>query len=152
MERTPADLTADESTTAVLRAVVAVLSLGEPFLFSLWQSSDLSLSKVRVLRAVARGLGSAGAVAQAVGVPPSSLSRIMDRLEQRGLVVRRADPKDRRRVLVEVTDEGRATLQRLPSVMGSELRTRVDGMTEDERQAFLQGAAALVRGQAPETP
>lgn len=37
-----------------------------------------------------------------------SVTTLVDRLEQRGLVVRRPHPSDRRKVLVEITAEGRA--------------------------------------------
>ena len=38
----------------------------------------------------------------------SNLSNLVDRLEQRGLVVRHRDPHDRRATLVSLTDEGRS--------------------------------------------
>ncbi len=135
----------DASTNLVLAAVVAVLTLGEPFLFDLWRSSGFSLAQARVLRAVARGHASAGALAQAVSLPASSLSRILERLEERGLVVRRVDARDRRRILIETTDAGRTVLQSLPSFLQTELVRRVDAMSEEERQAFLRGVEALTR-------
>jgi len=36
-----------------------------------------------------------------------SVTTLLDRLEQRGLVVRRPHPTDRRKVLVDITDDGR---------------------------------------------
>lgn len=135
----------DESTAAVLRGVLSLLTLGEGYLFQLWQASNISLTQVRVLRAVAGGLSSAGAVARKVGLAPSSLSRTLDRLEQRALVRRHVDAQDRRRVLIEVTDEGQALLERVPSILGTEFRARVAGMNEAERAAFLSGVGALLR-------
>lgn len=41
-------------------------------------------------------------------IHPASLSRIIPRLEQRGLLTRRGDEADQRRVLVSITPEGRA--------------------------------------------
>jgi DNA-binding MarR family transcriptional regulator len=48
------------------------------------------------------------ALADASGVPPTTMTSRLDRLEGRGFVVRVHDPADRRRLLVELTDAGHA--------------------------------------------
>jgi DNA-binding MarR family transcriptional regulator len=45
-------------------------------------------------------------------VHPTSITSIIDRLESAGLVVRRRHPEDGRAVLAEITEEGRAVVQR----------------------------------------
>ncbi len=50
---------------------------------------------------------SAGAVSDLLHVHPSTLTGVLKRLERRGLVVRRADPADARRALLELTAKGR---------------------------------------------
>jgi DNA-binding MarR family transcriptional regulator len=49
-------------------------------------------------------------LALAEGVRPQSMAQTVSDLEADGLVTRRPDPDDRRRALVELTEEGRATL------------------------------------------
>ena len=46
-------------------------------------------------------------IAAQIGVPPSSLTGMVDTLVERGLVERRADPNDRRIVRIALTDAGR---------------------------------------------
>jgi DNA-binding MarR family transcriptional regulator len=128
----------------VLRAVVDVLVLGEPFVFSLWQASGLTLTQIRVLRAIQLTRPCAGDLAHDVGVPPSSLSRILERLEQRGLAMREIDRSDRRRVLITVTDAGASFLGTLPALDKSPLGQAVAELKGPEREAFIRGAAALV--------
>ena len=58
------------------------------------------------------GIGMSSVAATAV-VPAASLTRHMDKLVERGVVVRRVDPADRRRVVVALSPGGRALAARL---------------------------------------
>ena len=49
----------------------------------------------------------------AVGSRPATLTGVLDRLERRGLIARRARPGDRRSVLVELTPEGSRAAARI---------------------------------------
>jgi DNA-binding MarR family transcriptional regulator len=61
-----------------------------------------------VVRIVGRFPGiSAGALAEILHVHPSTLTGVLRRLEQRGMIVRRSDPKDARRALFGLTPRGR---------------------------------------------
>jgi DNA-binding MarR family transcriptional regulator len=52
------------------------------------------------------GLG-AGELAELLHDHPSTLTGVIQRLVEHGLVERRTDPEDRRRVLLDLTDQGR---------------------------------------------
>lgn len=52
----------------------------------------------------------AGEIAERTGLATPSVTALVDRLAQRGFVRRVRDPKDRRRVIVEPTEEGVAKL------------------------------------------
>ena len=54
-----------------------------------------------------------GELAQKVGCDPSSATGIVDRLADKGLVRRVADPRDRRTKRVELTAEGKRLRQRI---------------------------------------
>jgi DNA-binding MarR family transcriptional regulator len=60
-----------------------------------------------VLRMVGRSPGiSAGQLASLLRVHPSTLTGILERLEQQGLIIRRSDPNDHRRALLRLSDKG----------------------------------------------
>jgi|SRR5712664_829459 len=61
-----------------------------------------------VVRFVGRSPGiSAGALAEMLHVDPSTLTGVLRRLESRGVLHRRPDPKDARRALLGLTPRGR---------------------------------------------
>jgi DNA-binding MarR family transcriptional regulator len=61
-----------------------------------------------VIRIVGRYPGiSAGSLADILELHPSTLTGILKRLQERGIVERRTDPKDGRRALFDLTQRGR---------------------------------------------
>lgn len=82
----------------------------------------LTVDQWRVLDLLADGAGrTMSAIAAAVAVPGPTLTKVVDRLVDAAAVYRLADVRDRRRVLVFLSDDGRATHERLaPLVRGIE--------------------------------
>jgi len=72
---------------------------------------DLSLTALSALGSLERmGPRRITALAAAESVSQPSMTQLVQRLEQRGLVARSSDPADGRAALVSLTDEGRAAL------------------------------------------
>jgi DNA-binding MarR family transcriptional regulator len=72
---------------------------------------DLSLTAVAALGSLdRRGPQRVTTMATAEGVSQPSMTQLVQRLEQRGLVARSSDPSDGRVALVGLTDKGRAAL------------------------------------------
>lgn len=73
----------------------------------------VSTPRARVLMEVASsGPTRLAAVGAAVGIAQGTASELADALVREGLLTRRADPSDRRAVLLEVTAEGQAHADR----------------------------------------
>lgn len=66
----------------------------------------LGPADLRCLDWLTDGPKTAGALAVATGLRPAATTALIDRLEARGLVERVPDEQDRRRVLVQMTEEG----------------------------------------------
>jgi DNA-binding MarR family transcriptional regulator len=77
--------------------------------------APVDLGALRTLRVVQRSEDppSVGDVAEVLGVDPSTASRTVDRCVCAGLLVRRSSATDRRRALLELTDQGREVLGRV---------------------------------------
>jgi DNA-binding MarR family transcriptional regulator len=87
-----------------------------------------------------------GELAQHLGRAQSVVSETVDALEQRDLVGRVRDERDRRRTLVWLTPEAQDLLARLREVLDRQrLATAVGEMTSGERRALVEGLTALVR-------
>jgi DNA-binding MarR family transcriptional regulator len=74
---------------------------------------SLTGAQARVLALLAREPTPMRQVARQLKCEPSNVTGIVDRLESRGLVERRADPADRRVKVAAATEEGRATAAQL---------------------------------------
>ncbi len=84
-------------------------------------------------------------LAAAERVRPQSMAQTVGELESDGLVDRQPDPGDRRRALVQLTDEGRAMLQAdRRQREGWLARAIVDDLSEEE-QVVLGRAVQLLR-------
>lgn len=60
---------------------------------------------------------SAHALAEAVGVHPSSLTQSLKRLSRKRLVFVGADPRDSRKKIISITREGKSAVERVEQVM-----------------------------------
>jgi len=99
-------------------ALLAAREVSMRFFRPLLAEHELTEQQWRVLRALGSREGNdgeidAGKIAAATCLLPPSLSRILDNLEGRNLIVRQSDPKDQRRALLTLSEAGRATVARV---------------------------------------
>lgn len=97
-----------------------------------------SLEQLRVLQRIDQGLRNVSTLAAVRQMRMSAITAILDVLVERGWVVRRPDPLDRRRTNVELTPAGRSVLRR-----GRRLTTRRIEEILGERGATAELAAAV---------
>ena len=84
-----------------------------------------------------------GALAAAEKMQPPSMTRIVNGLEERGLVARRPDPRDRRHCLVTLTDDGRQILVANRRRRDEWLAVRIAELDEAERDVLRRAVAIL---------
>jgi DNA-binding MarR family transcriptional regulator len=106
-----------------------------------------SLSQGAVLGRLDReGTKSIGDLAVAERVRPQSMTQTISDLEADGLIARRADPSDGRRMLVELTEQGRRTLQAdRRQREGWLARAIADDLSKQEQQVLAQALDLLRR-------
>ena len=77
-----------------------------------------------------------GYYADQLDVEPITMGRMVDRLEEAGLVERRPDPNDRRARRLHLTDKSRQKLARLRERLEGLVDEILAGLSEAEREEF----------------
>jgi DNA-binding MarR family transcriptional regulator len=132
----------DAAAAAVLDTVESLLGvLDGP---RLTQSPGVPPTQLRVLTIVAGNRHTnMSRLAEALGVVPSSASRLCDRLEATGLLRRVPDPRDRREVRLLLTPAARRLLEELRDRRRAALAAVLERMTPAARQDLVRALAAF---------
>jgi DNA-binding MarR family transcriptional regulator len=108
---------------------------------------ELRPAEVGVLSRLARSPGeSQRALADALGMHAPRLVALIDDLEERGLVERRRDPRDRRNYAISLTKAGRQTLRQISAVVKQHEQAMTAALGDEERAQL----ASLLRRIADE--
>jgi DNA-binding MarR family transcriptional regulator len=84
-------------------------------------------------------------LAQRERVRRPTVTRVLARLEEAGLVDRAADPHDRRSCLVSVSDDGRELLAVVRARKDAFLARRIDALEAADREALERAASIMER-------
>jgi DNA-binding MarR family transcriptional regulator len=134
------DLLAEEGS-ARLRAVVGRLSRR---LRPTVAGSGLTPSQISILFTVVRhGPVRLSELAEIEGVNPTMLSRIAAHLTEAGLIVRTADPGDRRSSFVQASAAGRRIRERIHRERTQALSAHVEQLSDEHRDALWQALPVL---------
>ncbi len=127
------------AVTSLMRVHQLVLSRLDAML----KPHDLTFARYEalvLLSFTSKGSLPLGKMGERLQVHPTSVTPIVDRLERAGLVRRRPHPDDRRAVLAEITDAGRALVETATAdLLGAGFG--LGGLDEDE----LRSVSALLR-------
>ena len=109
----------------------------------------LSPSQVLVLLMIQRGTDQPKALAEQLETVQSAVSAVLRELQGRGLVGRAVDPRDRRRVHLQVTDAGLVTLERAGEVWLATAEQRLIDVPVDDLRATARVVDLLTRTGQP---
>ena len=104
----------------------------------------LSVPQFRALNFVGRHAGaSLSDVATHVGVTLPSMSRLIDGLVERKLIVRRGSAGDRRRLTLQLSARGRAQVQAAHAFTEASFATRVSSLRDSDRTVITRAMELL---------
>lgn len=145
----PADAVAPDAVVvpvediAALRGAVLILARR---LRHQQAGDELSPSEAAVMGRVGRGGPmTPGQLAKSEHVQPPSMTRIIERLEARGFLLRSPHPDDRRQVLVSRTEAGDDFVERSRAVRTAWLTEQVSKLEPDDQASIAAATAALTR-------
>lgn len=106
--------------------------------------AGLSMPQFHALGQIARNPGcSLTQVAESMGLALPATSKFVDALVQRELVCREPSPEDRRRIILNVTDHGRAVRQAVFDQARDYLARHLQQLTVDERKQIVDAMRLL---------
>lgn len=143
----------DESILASLRRIIRAI---DKFSRQLMHQFKLTTPQLVCLRTISRFERiTPGELAMSVFLSQATLSGVLDRLEERGLVMRKRDDQDKRRVWLELTDSGRKLVENAPSPLHDKFSRRFRKLPHEEQRRInevLQRMAEMMESEDIDAP
>lgn len=137
-----------EEVLVALRRIIRAVDLHSRRLI---QRTGLSGPQLVVMQVIGRHAPlSSGELARQASLSQATVTAILDRLEERGLVLRARSTEDRRRTRVELTAEGKKALAGSPTLLQEHFVTRFGALADWEQHliiASLQRVAHMMDAQ-----
>ena len=128
----------DNRSNTALVALRRILRVTELNARKLANQSELTASQLLVMQHVAQyGKALPSAIARAVDLKQATVTVLVNKLEEAGLVTRRRDTDDRRRVWIELTDDGKTALERSPDLLQNRFERGFEGLEEWEQALII---------------
>jgi DNA-binding MarR family transcriptional regulator len=122
---------ADETLAEAFRSVARQLRETSQETLAPW---DIAPSHFRALRVLKRhGVMRLSDLSEHLRIAARSTTEVIDALESRDLVERRADPGDRRATLVELTEHGTSILDAIRTARGTEAERVFSRLSQTDR-------------------
>lgn len=135
-------MTIDENILRSIRRIIRATDLHSRRLAI---EHHLTTPQLLCLRLLAQeGPLTPGAMAKEMYLSQATVTGILDRLEKRGLVERRRDQSDRRKVSIHLTLDGEAAIKRAPLPLHERFTARLEDLSPAERDDINRVLAKVV--------
>jgi DNA-binding MarR family transcriptional regulator len=115
-------------------------------LVPIFREKELSIAEISVLMRLNRTpTCRATELAAMIGIPASTVTGILDRLERRGLLERRRDPNDRRSISIAVTPKTKEFVADLMTPMEGMLREAFSSMPDSRTRRLIEDLRFILK-------
>lgn len=83
-------------------------------------------------------------LAKVMVISKPNLTPVIDRLIEDGYVERRPGPKDRRKLVISLTDQGRAYLEEVEAKMKEHTADKLESLTEEDLDALNEASGKII--------
>ncbi|MFF8830926.1 MarR family winged helix-turn-helix transcriptional regulator [Streptomyces sp. NPDC015131] len=132
----------DAVTRAVLTASRLLVAISARSLAAVEERVTLPQFRLLVVLST-QGPAKLVALADRLGVNPSTAMRMIDRLIAAGLVDRRVNPESRRETILRLTPEGRALVDQVTAERRGEIAAVVERLAPARRRALVEALTAF---------
>jgi DNA-binding MarR family transcriptional regulator len=82
-------------------------------------------------------------ISRSLSISLAMMTRIIDRLEEKKIVSRRADPRDRRAIRIRITEKGRHIAHELDGLRKRELKKLLNSFDKKDRKKFMKALSTV---------
>lgn len=149
-------LVAVNDSIRILQSVRRIAQCVEHHSKRLKATHNITSPQLVALMAIAQlGPSTLTSIGRAIHLSSSTVVGIVDRLEEKKLVCRERDTRDRRNVYVSVTAAGQALVENAPSALPQGFSSALGALPEDDQRTLvvaLEQFATLLEVKAPASP
>lgn len=128
----------------ILQRAEDIYNMLSPGIPTEWFSSNLTVAQLRVLLVLqSTGSSRMSDIASILDVALSTATGIVDKLVKKDLVIREADPQDRRLVICKLSPAGQDSINRLWTSSQFQMERLLDGLNEEELERAAEVAEIL---------
>lgn len=139
-----ADAPGEGEVRGVLRALLDAVALVEMPRMRRWQARGLTMPQFRALRHLRERPRTQSELVALMDLSSASVSRVVDRLRDQGLVVAGRREANRRIVDVRITDAGRLALDDVSPLRDTPVERAVEAMSPERRARITRALSDLV--------
>ena len=103
----------------------------------------LTVAQFRVLAAINRGINHNKVIGERLGVSEAAISRMIDIMEQDGLIKKSTNKSDRRQSDLSLSSEGIKLFNKIKSDAKSKMKKKLSVLSADESLALTKGLEIL---------
>lgn len=141
------DLVLHPTGSRVLRAYLRAVALAEPLQRDLAARHGISLGDLHAVHVLARqGEVPISRYGEELGVPRSTITNLVDRLERAGLVERRFSKTDRRVTLVALTGAGHEAVEDTQPIRSSRVAAYLLALEPETQELLAELLERVVEG------
>lgn len=130
----------------LLRETVVRLQPSSEEISAAWSTTQITMQQLRVMTILYHeGPTRVSDLARRLDVSTPTITGILDRLVRQRLSYRMSDPRDRRVVLNNLTQDGRDLVERLMPAHGDQAEKALERLSADERIGLRESLRALLR-------
>jgi len=130
----------------VLKVEERVFRAMHPIIPKEWLSVNLTMPQLKILLLLfTDGPARMGFLTSSLGVSMATTTGIVDRMVERGLIVRESDPEDRRVVVCKLSEKGRELASHLWQLRQAQARGLLERMTTPQIKLVGEAMEAILQ-------